>query len=164
MVAATKRKTEFQFEHDGVTFVVKAVNRCYSSIWGYSTHHPDSDSPEFWVHQEDRRANYSINVDSAFGTLTRPVRVFACVCKKCPHPLPDWEHLHTDAINHREITYFLKYRQSRIERRIEVGVERSRRAAEVEALALCERIADEGYTEEVVYAIKELVMGLRANV
>ncbi len=146
----------FEFDHEGIRFKVRPVNRCWSSMWGHYDHHKIGPIPHFWIHRDDHLSRFY----SDLGRLPSTIRVFLCTCTKCPHPQPSWNSAIDDAKNHPSITKYLRGRQRRIQHSIEVGVNRLRRTAEVEALAICERIADEGYTEAIAYEIKELIISL----
>ena len=147
---------DFEFDHEGVCFQVRAVNRCWTSMWGRYDHHSTGQTPHFWIHRDDRQSRFYADLGGAPSTI----RVFLCTCTECPHPQPSWNRAIDDAKSHRSITEYLRYRQLRIQHNVEAGVNRVRRAAEVKALAICERIANEGYTEEVAYEIKELIIGM----
>ena len=147
---------DFEFDHEGVRFKVRPVNRCWSSMWGHYDHHTRSQTPHFWIHRDDRLSRFYADLGGAPSTI----RIFLCTCTKCPHPQPSWDTAVEDAKSHRSITEYLRGRQQRIQHNIETGLDRAHRAAEVKALAICERIADEGYTEEIAYEIKELIIAL----
>ena len=147
---------DFEFDHEGVRFKVRPVNRCWTSMWGRFDHHYPEQTPHFWIHRDDSRSSFYDD----HGGAPSSIRVFLCTCTKCPHPQPSWDTAVDDAKSHREITTYLEGRQRRIQHNIESAVNRARKAAEVKALAICERIADEGYTEDIAYEIKELIISL----
>lgn len=150
------KKKDFDFDHEGVCFQVRPVSRCWSSMWGRYDHHFPSATVHFWIHKEDAYSRFYDDLGGAPST----VRVFLCTCTKCPHPQPSWDTAVDDAKSHQSITRYLEGRQRRIKHNIEAGLDRAHMAAEVKALAICERIADEGYTEEIAYQIKELIIAL----
>ncbi len=76
---------DFEFDHEGIHFKAKTVNRCRVIYVGRDPHCEPSDHQSFWVHYGDR---YRMHYERQSS-----VGLFVCSCRKCEHQRPDWETL-----------------------------------------------------------------------